>query len=91
MSKVVYDVRKEVVGEITEIIFADPKHKAQSVSHSFKVERFPHAVGMIQIADEEKDDNLRSSNIGYVVVSSASHAKDLMKALEKAIDLGWIK
>lgn len=90
MSKAVYDVRKEVVGEITEIIFADPKHKAQAVSHSFKVEKFKHAKDMIQIADEEKDEDPNSST-GYVVVSSANHAKDLMKALEKAIDLGWIK
>lgn len=90
MSKVVYDVRKEAVGEITEIVFAEPKHKPQSVSHSFKVEKFRHSVNMVVIADEEKDNN-QDSSIGYVVVSSADHAKDLMKALEKAIDLGWIK
>lgn len=74
-----FDVRNQEVGKINEIIFADKEHSDGSYQ-AFKVE--PWTSGDVKIYDSHDD---------YVFVNSEEHARNLIKALEKAIELGWLQ
>lgn len=81
-----FDVRSK---EITSIEFADKfTTDMKEIAHAYKVKPFVPVKGTVSISDSEYDSD---DEVGYVVVSSAEHAKNLIKALEKAIELGWIK
>lgn len=71
------DIRAEQDQEITEIVFADQKDR-DDVSQAHLI--CDHS-GCITI-----DDGAES-----VFINSKQHALDLIKALEKAIELGWVK
>jgi hypothetical protein len=73
-----FDVRTDSSNPITEIVFAETHHSAGSLQ-AYKLE--PRTSGDIRIYDGDD----------YVYVNSAEHARDLIKALEKAIEFGWVK
>lgn len=83
----VYDVRYHEFVEITEIVFADAAAIASGIAHAHYVE--PWKIGgSLAIRDSTY---VEQGDKGYVVVTSKEHAENLIKALEKSIDLGWVK
>lgn len=73
----IYDVREDKYEEITEIVFAN-EHNDNGTSQACSVLK---ENGYVEIHD----------NLEFVIVDSKEHAKNLIKALEKAISLGWLK
>lgn len=71
-----FDVRLPTE-EITCIKFADPD---SNYYHAMTLE--PAKDNRVNIYDEDSD---------KVVISDKEHALDLIKALYKAIELGWLK
>jgi hypothetical protein len=82
----VLDVRNDKVQEFTTIRFADQTGR-NSVTHAHELMKWENSSNMIVVADSDYDVD---ESMGYVVVSSAEHANDLIKALKKAIELGWL-
>lgn len=77
------DIRNKVQEEVTEIIFADEKGQ-DTVVQAYKIEKYSDC-GLnpyILIVDGEQCD---------IVVNTVEHANNLIKALNKAIALGWLK
>jgi len=76
----VFDVRTEQAEMITEIRFADTHsdYFAADVLRFMEWER-----NVIEICAEGEESTLK--------VTSKEHAQNLIKALEKAIELGWLK
>lgn len=76
---VTFDVRNNGVGVIDVIKFADENEYSYSI--------------LTHISSEEIHDGdiqLISSG-GHARIHSKAHARNLIKALEKAIELGWLK
>ena len=84
----VFDVRNSETSEIKELVFADNVSKDKGITHAFKMQRFAGHEA-IMVFDEEFDPG--ACDVGFVVISSKQHATDLIKAINKAIDLGWLK
>lgn len=61
---------------IVEIVFAD---KYVGIANTLDVSDVDR--GFVLIRDDED----------YLVIESAEHARNLQKALDKAIELGWLK
>jgi hypothetical protein len=76
----IYDVRNEGEEKIDQLVFADGKAPDGSYQAS-RIE--PHTEGA--------DVKLYDGSGDYVYVNSAEHARNLVKALNKAIELGWLK
>jgi len=76
----IFDVRNDGAGEVDEVVFADGK----AADGSYQAHRIePHTKGRdVKVFDGSGD---------YVYVNSEDHARDLIKALNKAIELGWLK
>lgn len=62
---------------IVEIVFADD---CDGVAYSLDISN-NLGSGCVSIRD----------NVDYLVIESAEHAQNLKKALDKAIELGWLK
>lgn len=78
----VLDIRSESHEEITEIIFAE----REDIDGDFQAYMICPAMscnGFITIYDGEDTES--------VSISSIEHAENLIKALRKAIELGWVK
>jgi hypothetical protein len=73
----IYDVREDKYEEITEIVFAN-EHNDEGTSQAYSVHK---ESGYVEIHD----------NLEFVIVDSKEHAQNLIKALEKAISLGWLE
>lgn len=75
----IFDVRNNEVGAIDEIRFADEDDYTWSI--------------LTHISSEEiRDGNILLIPSGeYARIHSKIHARNLIKALEKAIELGWLK
>ena len=71
----VFDVRIDVEEEITEIVFEDVSEDA-----AYKLKR--RGFDMVGIIDSHED---------VVIIQSEQHAQNLIKALNKAIEIGWLK
>lgn len=78
------DVREESGGTVDKIIFADNYDGDILIAHSIRPEDEHYGVGerkAIRICD----------NTSYVIINSEYHARHLIRALEKAIGLGWVE
>lgn len=73
----IYDIREDEYEDITEIVFANG-HNDNGTSQAYSVLK---ENGYVEI----------HGNLEFVIVGSKEHAKNLIKALEKAISLGWLK
>lgn len=80
----VFDVRNNPVEEITEIVFAEPRHNDE--------DNTPQAYS-IEVGGEIRGDFVAISDAGgeCVFINSKEHAENLIKALNKAIELNWVK
>jgi hypothetical protein len=75
----VYDVRCGDDSKIEEVVFADKACVGGSYQ-AYKIA--PNVDGDVKLIDGSGD---------YVYVNSENHARNLIKALEKAIELGWLQ
>ena len=73
-----FDIRANQADEITVIRFAD--NSDDYVAASGIVRGFP---GVVEVVDLEEG--------GGLLIFSEEHARNLIKALNKAIELGWFK
>lgn len=78
------DVRKGSSEEIDSIIFSDSYDGDTLVAHSIRQEDVHFDAG------EQKSIRI-CDNVAYVIIKDADHARHLIRALEKSIDLGWIE
>lgn len=74
----VFDVREGVEESITEIVFAEGT-SINGLSNAYKVEEVTYGIAIWSSEDE------------YVRVHGVEHAQNLIKALNKAIELGGLK
>jgi hypothetical protein len=74
----VFDVREDVEESITEIVFAEKKDN-EGTSLAYKMGRMWNGVALHDDTGEK------------VLVQSAQDAQSLIKALNKAIELGWLR
>jgi hypothetical protein len=79
-TKTTFDVRTDKNFEVDEIVFANPlcKQETDSIAHS--IIQPSVYKGMVSIKDHE----------AFVLVQDKQHALNLIKALEKAIELKWL-
>lgn len=78
-----FDVRDENNSVIQEIVFGDKRTSEEySVIASIRQD---HNMRGIYFYDEDGDIT------SYAKIISKQHAQDLIKALGKAIELGWLK
>lgn len=73
----IYDVREDGYEQITEIVFANENNN-EGTSQAYSILR---ENGYVEVHD----------SLEFVIVDSKEHAKNFIKALEKAIDLGWLE
>lgn len=76
----VFDVRKEN-NEIEKIIFNSVEGVSTGWDVAYYLRKWDEEDGLVEINDRH----------GFVLVESAEHANDIKKALDKAIELGWLK
>ena len=75
----VFDVRKENF-KIEKIVFSESETaEGCDIGHSLSV--WEEDSAFVQISD----------GVEYVLIESVEHAQNLKKALDKAIELGWLK
>ncbi len=80
MTKTTFDVRTDENFEIDKIVFANPlcKQEVHNIAHFIIHTKL--FDGMVSITDKES----------FVLVQDKEHALNLIKALEKAIELKWL-
>lgn len=76
----IFDIRKDLVEPTTRIVFAERTVEHTNVAHF--IVQWPRRVNAVSIEDGTNE---------KVVIVSKQHALDLIKALEKAIALEWLK
>ena len=76
----VFDVRKEN-SKIEKIVFNSIEGEASGYDVGYYLREWDEEDGLVEIHDRH----------GFVLVESAEHARNLQKALDKAIELGWLK
>lgn len=76
----IFDIRTDIVEPTTRIVFSDRLVEGTHVAHF--IESFSRRDDAIAIQDGTGE---------KVVLVSEEHARNLIKALEKAIQLGWLK
>ncbi|WYV99223.1 hypothetical protein Roomu2_00055 [Pseudomonas phage vB_PpuM-Roomu-2] len=64
--------------EFGKVVFADRLNGTTNVAHY--IDKFPHKGSSIRIQDGTE----------FVVISGLEHANNLIKAIEKAKELGWL-
>lgn len=76
----IFDIRKDVVEPTTRIVFAEAMMERTCVAHFL-------------VPFNRRDDSvaIQDGTNEKVVIASKQHALDLIKALEKAIELEWLK
>ena len=78
-----FDVRKDIAASTTLILFADTRGGGfEEYSQGYSIRKAVDFRSGIQIDDEDE---------GFILISTKQHALDLIKALEKAIELKWLK
>ena len=78
----IYDVRVGDTHVISEICFADEEDSVGSVQ-AYKITPETYkGMKYIELSDAAGE---------QVLINSIDHAKNLIKALEKAIELGWLE
>lgn len=81
------DIRDDLDPDITKIVF-DDRCTSTGYSQAYALVKSELEGGFVDLVDEER--SLGSAE-GFVLVSSKQHALNLIKALEKAIELGWLE
>lgn len=76
-----FDVRNDNSGELDTILFADTRGGFEEYSQGYSIRKSTDFRSGIQIDDDD----------GFILISTKQHALDLIKALEKAIELKWLK
>ena len=76
-----FDVRNSNPAEITEIVFADSTNKVGDYQAYSIIPNFFVNVAYASISD----------SVDCVNIYSKEHAENLIKALRKAIELGWVE
>ena len=76
----VFDVRKEN-SKIEKIVFNSVEGGYSGYNVGYYLRKWDEDDGLVGINDRH----------GLVLVESAEHARNLQKALDKAIELGWLK
>ncbi len=77
-----YDVRSNNEEVIEDIVFADLQDSDACVQ-AYRI--FPSVV------THTKQKYISIEGIDFVIINSKEHALNLIKALNKAIELGWIE
>lgn len=76
------DIRNEVDDKVTVIVFADGEG-ADGITQAKAIALYDYnGVPYVSIEDMDGD---------VVIINSKEHAQNLIKALNKAIELGWLK
>lgn len=82
---VTIDVRESNAARVEQIIFAERVDDDIPIAYKLVKDNSDYIRtdewNAFRICDEE----------GYSLISSAAHARDLIKSLEIAISLGWVK
>ncbi len=73
-----FDVRNEEEVKITEIIFHDKQDRVLNDALAYRLVSGSFSV---RIEDEQGD---------ILLIKDRLHAENMIKALDKAIDLGWL-
>lgn len=81
-----FDVRKKEQSVITSIVFSQPQAAFNGANVAYKLTQWDHADGVI-IQDIEYDVH---EGTGYVLLTDKQQALNLIKALEKAIEVRWL-
>jgi len=80
----IIDVRNGPIESITEIKFAD-------YDDQYGYHQASHITRHIDYDDNSTVRLIEGAGGDYIRVNSQAHAQDLIKALEKAIELGWLR
>lgn len=78
------DVREENASRVDKIVFSDAYCDGVVVAHRIIEESMdfdPDDRKAVRICDES----------AYVIIHSAEHAENLIKALRAAVNLGWLE
>lgn len=78
------DIRNDKVSNVTEIRFSDDIVNTTTVASTLSKDK----DGEVLIKDRCFD---FYEGLGYLCIANKEHATDLIKALEKAVELGWLK
>lgn len=82
-----YDVRHGNVSTIDCIRFADEEINYAIIANTLNIS--DNGIRKrVELRDRDYDID---EGIGYVVISDIEHAEHLISALNKAIELGWLK
>lgn len=76
-----FDVRSENTSEVDTITFADSRGGQEGYCQGDSIRKSVDFNSGVQIDDK---------NEGFILISTEQHALDLIKALEKAIELKWL-
>lgn len=76
----IFDVRTDIVDPTSRVVFADKINDGTVVAHF--IEPFPSRAHSVSLQDGSSE---------KVIVVSKQHALDLITAIEKTIELGWLK
>lgn len=76
----VFDVREEN-SKIEKIVFNSVEGEYSGYDVGYYLRKWDAEDGLVEINDRR----------AFVLVESAEHAQNLKKALDKAIELGWLK
>lgn len=74
-----FDVRLKQSDTVTLIRFQDDGHDYDIATHLVIKPNYDNYVGIVDNGNE------------FVLIQSAQHAVYLIQALEKAVELGWLK
>lgn len=75
----ILDVRKDAIAPIDTITFSDTSARSHGVA--YQITQHISGRGFVRIQDSGD----------FVLIESEAHARNLIKALEAAIELEWLK
>lgn len=76
-----FDVREKDGGVVNAIVFGNRRGGFEDYAQGFSIRKSVDFREGVQIDDEDE---------GFTLISTKQHALDLIKALEKAIELNWL-
>lgn len=79
---VTFDVRKECPVKIEKILFSESVAQNKNYDIAWELRPYWNCEGFVAVHGGDSQN---------VLVESAEHARNLKKALDKAIELGWLK
>lgn len=76
-----FDVRDKTGGVVDAIIFGSQRGGFEDYAQGFSIRKSVDSREGVQINDAEGE---------FILISTKQHALDLIKALEKVIELNWL-